>query len=92
MAFVYARGAKEVREHLFVGEGFEAEGRGGGLQHSASRSTLPRGRKSSEASSCTAAGDRYHRAALKRIVQPVLIDNFRAEEGHQLADMSQSLP
>jgi len=37
-------------------------------------------------------GDRYHRAALKRIVQLVLTDNFRAEEGHQLADMSQSLP
>lgn len=36
--------------------------------------------------------DRYHRAALKRIVQLVLTDNFRAEEGHQLADMSQSLP
>jgi len=37
-------------------------------------------------------GDRYHRAALKRIVQLVLTDNFRAEEGHRLADMSQSLP
>lgn len=36
-------------------------------------------------------GDRYHRAALKWIVQLVLTDNFRAEEGHQLADMSQSL-
>lgn len=45
--------------------------------------TLPRGRKSSEAS--VVRGDRYHRAALKRIVQLVLTDNFRAKEGHQLA-------
>jgi len=25
MVFVYARGPKEVREHLFVGEGFDGE-------------------------------------------------------------------
>lgn len=32
-------------------------------------------------------GDRYHRAALKRIVRLVLTGNFRAEEGHRLADV-----